>query len=130
MTTSPAPVPSFNSVQAVQNLGDAPGRPTPSNQPPASSHGLPEHTVAEIQGCLQGFPQIQWVKLYGSRALGRHRQGSDIDLAFSAPNDCSAELREALDALPTPYLFDVTHWESLRHEGLRDHIQRAGKLFP
>ena len=100
---------------------------TPS---PASSHGLPEDTVAEIQGCLQRFPQIQWVKLYGSRALGSHWRGSDIDLAFSAPDDCGAELLEALDALPTPYLFDVTHWESLRHEGLRDHIQRAGKLFP
>jgi len=130
MTPSPAPAPSSNSVQPVQNPGEVPGPPTPSHQPPASSHGLPEHTVAEIRQCLQRFPQIQWVKLFGSRALGSHWRGSDIDLAFSAPDDCSAQLREALDALPTPYLFDVTHWESLRHEGLRDHIQRAGKLFP
>ncbi len=102
---------------------------TPAPQQ-AASHGLPARTVAEIRQCLQRFPQIRWVKLYGSRALGSHRRSSDIDLAFSAPADCSAELREALDQLPTPYLFDVTHWESLRHEGLRDHIQRAGRLFP
>ena len=39
-------------------------------------------------------------------------------------------LLAALDDLPTPDLFDVTHWESLRHQGLRDHIDRVGRLFP
>ena len=125
MTPTPPPTAQVDSVQPVHNPGESRGCTT---APP--SHGLPEHTVAEIQGCLQGFPQIQWVKLYGSRALGTHWRGSDIDLAFSAPDDCSAELREALDALPTPYLFDVTHWDSLQHPGLRQHIARAGKLFP
>lgn len=97
----------------------------------ASNHGLPERTVADISRCLQqDFPQLHWLKLYGSRAMGRHWRGSDIDLAFSADEDCTAALHEALDQLPTPYLFDVTHWESLRHQGLRDHIQRVGRLFP
>lgn len=71
------------------------------------------------------FPQIRWLKLYGSRALGRQRPGSDIDLAFSSPEDCSAALAAAFDELPTPYRVDVTHWESLRHEGLRQHIARC-----
>ena len=94
-------------------------------------HGLPERTVQAISQCLQQrFPQLHWVKLYGSRAMGRHWHGSDIDLAFSADENCSAALHEALDQLPTPYLFDVTHWESLRHSGLREHIQRVGIPFP
>jgi predicted nucleotidyltransferase len=93
-------------------------------------HGLSPRTVAEIRQCLRGFPQIHWVKLYGSRAMGSHWAGSDIDLAFSAPDDCSAALREALDQLPTPYLFDVTHWDSLRYAPLRDHIDRVGVPFP
>ena len=59
--------------------------------------GLPERTLAEIEGVLQRFPQIRWVKLYGSRALGRQRPGSDIDLAFSSPDDCSAALAGAFD---------------------------------
>jgi len=75
------------------------------------------------------FPQIRWLKLYGSRALGRQRPGSDIDLAFSSPGDCSAALAAAFDELPTPYRVDVTHWESLRHQGLRDHIERVGVLL-
>jgi predicted nucleotidyltransferase len=94
-------------------------------------HGLPERTVSEIRQCIrQHFPQLHWVKLYGSRAMGRHWRGSDIDLAFSADENCSAALHEALDELPTPYLFDVTHWESLHHSGLREHIQRVGIPFP
>ncbi len=54
---------------------------------------LPERTLEEIEGVLQRFPRIRWVKLYGSRALGTQRPGSDIDLAFSCPeDDCSAAL--------------------------------------
>jgi uncharacterized protein len=105
--------------------------PTTSSAPAASSHGIPERTVTEIRSCLQErFPQIHWLKLYGSRAMGKHWAGSDIDLAYSADADCSAALREALDQLPTPYLFDVTHWESLRYAPLREHIERVGIPFP
>ncbi|MBM5804118.1 MAG: nucleotidyltransferase domain-containing protein [Cyanobacteria bacterium K_DeepCast_35m_m2_155] len=95
-----------------------------------ANHGLSERSVTEIRQCLAEFPQIHWVKLYGSRAMGTHWAGSDIDLAFSALEDCSAALRDALDQLPTPYLFDVTHWESLRYEPLREHIRRVGVPFP
>ena len=105
--------------------------PTTSSAPAASSHGIPERTVTEIRSCLQErFPQIHWLKLYSSRAMGKHWAGSDIDLAYSADADCSAALREALDQLPTPYLFDVTHWESLRYAPLREHIERVGIPFP
>ena len=104
--------------------------PTTSSAPAATDHGIPERTVAEIRSCLKRFPQIHWLKLYGSRAMGRHWSGSDIDLAYSADEDCSAALREALDQLPTPYLFDVTHWESLRYAPLREHIERVGIPFP
>ena len=104
---------------------------TPPNSPPTErADGLSERTVADIRACLQRFPSIRWVKLYGSRAMGRHRRGSDIDLAFSSAHDCSAPLLAALDNLPTPYRFDVTHWESLRHPALRDHIERVGIPFP
>ena len=104
--------------------------PATSSAPAATNHGIPERTVAEIRSCLKRFPQIHWLKLYGSRAMGRHWSGSDIDLAYSADEDCSAALREALDQLPTPYLFDVTHWEALRYAPLREHIERVGIPFP
>jgi len=92
--------------------------------------GLPARTQNEITAVLRRFPDIRWVKLYGSRALGRQRPGSDIDLAFSAPIDHIAALAGALEELPTPYLFDVTDWGSLRHEGLRRHIAEVGLWWP
>jgi len=91
--------------------------------------GLSEQTLSLITDCLRNFPEINSVKIYGSRAKGGYRQGSDIDLAFSSQRDCSAELHEALDELPTPYLFDVTHYETLRHSGLKEHIERVGVEF-
>ena len=101
-----------------------------SAQKASINHGLSERTVSAIRACLQEFPQLHWIKLYGSRAMGNHWAGSDIDLAFSSDVDCSAALHEALDLLPTPYLFDVTHWESLRYAPLREHIERVGVPFP
>ena len=89
--------------------------------------GLPEQTLSDIQRCLhERFPQLHWVKLYGSRAMGRQRPGSDVDLAFSSVEDCSAALAGALEELPIPYKVDVTHWESLSHAGLRRHIDTVG----
>ncbi|MBM5795337.1 MAG: nucleotidyltransferase domain-containing protein [Cyanobacteria bacterium M_surface_7_m2_037] len=114
-----------NSVQTEQNSGQC-----DNSVHPTPNHGLPRRTVNAIRLCLQQFPQLHWVKLYGSRAMGCHWRGSDIDLAFSADENCSAALHEALDQLPTPYLFDVTHWESHRHSGLREHIERVGIPFP
>jgi predicted nucleotidyltransferase len=88
--------------------------------------GLSEQALAAIKSCLQQYPEIAWAKIYGSRAKGNYERGSDIDLAFSSSTDCSAKLLEALDSLPTPYQFDVTHYESIQLEGLKAHIDRAG----
>jgi len=87
---------------------------------------LPPGTWEQIETALERFPSLRWVKLYGSRAMGRQRPASDIDLAFSSPDDCSAALAGAFDELPIPYKVDVTHWESLSHAGLRRHIETVG----
>lgn len=94
-----------------------------------SRFGLSPETLAAITSCLRGYPDIRWARIYGSRAKGTFGRGSDIDIAFSSPIDCTADLREALDDLPTPCLFDVTHYESLKHEGLKSHIDRVGVVF-
>ena len=90
MTPTPPQSPRADSVQPVQNSGESHEHATRLGQAPPS-HGLPERTVAEIRQCLQGFPQIRWVKLYPP-GLQRPRR--------------------------------------LQHPGLREHIARAGRLFP
>lgn len=45
-------------------------------------YGLKENTILRIQSVLAGFPEIEEVILYGSRAKGNYKNGSDIDLTF------------------------------------------------
>ncbi|MDO9140903.1 MAG: nucleotidyltransferase domain-containing protein [Methylobacter sp.] len=91
--------------------------------------GLNEPTLAHIKHALQHYPDIEWVKMYSSRAKGNYQRGSDIDLAFSCVVDHSGALMEELDNLPTPYLFDVTHYETLKNQALKEHIDRVGVVI-
>lgn len=70
---------------------------------------------------------------YGSRATGRARPGSDIDLAVIAPGDTKAEqdLWLALEESDLPLFFDLTRVDSslepaMRRAILRDGIALAG----
>ena len=71
------------------------------------------------------------MKIYGSRARGDHRKGSDIDLAFfsESDEDLSSRLSWELDDLPTPYLFDVVNYDKLKNNPLKKEIDQHGKIF-
>lgn len=91
--------------------------------------GLPDQALDQIRDCFTAYPDIQWVKIYGSRAMNTYHPGSDIDLAFSGPVDHSIRLSSDLENLPTPYLFDITYYDGLQNESLRSHIDRLGQLL-
>ncbi|MCP9810045.1 nucleotidyltransferase domain-containing protein [Cyanobium sp. HWJ4-Hawea] len=91
--------------------------------------GLPHDTTSQILELLAERPAIQRVVLYGSRALGRHRSGSDIDLCLEAPEMGLAELLvlgAQLDDLLLPWRIDLQLRHLVRHSGLLEHIDRAG----
>ena len=46
------------------------------------SYGLSDETVARIQAVLARFEAVEEAILYGSRAMGTQREGSDIDLTL------------------------------------------------
>jgi len=91
--------------------------------------GLPSTASARILRILLAEPAVREVWLYGSRAMGRHRPGSDIDLTLVAPDLHHADrlrLMVALDDLLLPWGIDL----SLHHElppSLRDHVARVGR---
>lgn len=96
------------------------------------SHGLPEGTVERIQGVLEQFPEVEKALLYGSRAKGTHRPGSDIDLNLCGSGlglTQLARIDEALDDLLLPYQIDLSEMASLTHPALLDHIRRVGIVF-
>ena len=44
--------------------------------------GLKESVVKDIENILSDFSQVKTVIIYGSRAKGNYKPGSDIDLTF------------------------------------------------
>ena len=78
---------------------------------------------------LHAEPAVEEVWLYGSRAMGRHHAGSDIDLTLVAPglsHQGRLRLMGALDDLLLPWSIDL----SLRHElpeSLAQHVARVGR---
>jgi len=94
--------------------------------------GLSIETVAAIHGVFVRFPEIQSAVLYGSRAKGNFKQGSDIDLSLMGDkltNTHLADITDQLDDLLLPYTIDLSIFATLDHPDLREHIQRVGKVF-
>ena len=95
-------------------------------------YGLSESTVEKISAVFSGFPAIEGAVLYGSRAKGNFKPGSDIDLtlhgASLTPRLC-ATIAETLDELLLPYGIDLSLFDSLDSLELREHIARVGVVF-
>jgi uncharacterized protein len=94
--------------------------------------GLKTEIVEEIEKILAGFPQVKTVIIYGSRAKGNYRQGSDIDLTFKG-NDLNLRILNQIslqiDHLLLPYTFDLSVFEQIDNTDLVNHIERVGKVF-
>ena len=94
--------------------------------------GLSEDNIEKINGIFKNHPEVTEAIIYGSRAKGNHREGSDIDLTLKGSN-LTEELRSviwtAIDELNTPYLIDLSIYENLNSAGLIDHIKRVGQVF-
>lgn len=96
------------------------------------NHGLSELTVARINGVFECFPAVEKVVLYGSRAKGNYKPGSDIDLTLFGSGLSSrllADVVDELDDLLLPYSIDLSIFEDLNHAELREHIERVGVVF-
>lgn len=62
--------------------------------------------------------------LFGSRAKGSNKPGSDIDIAIDGnETKVSYCLNEELNV---PYYFDVINIHKIKNKNLLDHIQRIG----
>ena len=94
--------------------------------------GLPPDTIAKINRLFAAYPQVSEAIIYGSRAKGNYRPGSDIDLTLKGEDLTGAllsEIQRGLDELNTPYLFDISVLATLNSPDLQDHINRVGQVF-
>lgn len=97
-----------------------------------SDFGLPDKTLAAIRQILADFPAVEKAILYGSRAKGNYRPGSDIDLTLIGDQldiRILGNIAARLEESPIPYQVDLSLWKHLDHAKLREHIERVGVVF-
>ncbi|MDG1278509.1 MAG: nucleotidyltransferase domain-containing protein [Algoriphagus sp.] len=98
----------------------------------AKEIGLSESDLNEIRDFARKNKKIMQVVLYGSRAKGNYKPGSDLDLVLIGDK---LELADQLsfwadlDESWQPYFFDVAILQNIKNDELLDHINRVGKVI-
>ncbi|MDA9231017.1 nucleotidyltransferase domain-containing protein [Rickettsiales bacterium] len=96
-----------------------------------SNFGLSESNIKIILEILRKYQLIEKVVIYGSRAKGNYKDGSDIDLVIFGDNldNYLSKISSDFDDSLLPYKIDLSIFSDINNESLRDHIKRVGKVF-
>jgi predicted nucleotidyltransferase len=96
------------------------------------SYGLDDDDIVQINAVFAAHPNVQEVIIFGSRAMGNYKPGSDIDLVVKGDQIKHADILDLcteLDDLGMLYTFDVQRYNAIKDRDVLDHIKRAGKQF-
>ena len=95
--------------------------------------GLTSKDIELIRSAIETHSTIEEVLVFGSRAMGNYKNGSDVDLAikgdevsFRVISRLGAQLNEEL---PLPYQFDVIDYATIDTPALKKHIDSRGLVF-
>jgi predicted nucleotidyltransferase len=95
--------------------------------------GLKETTINKICAVLARYPQVEKAALYGSRAKGNYKNGSDIDLTLCGGEDLTLDvlykIMDEIDDLLLPYTIDLSVFNNIGDPDVIEHIQRVGVMF-
>jgi predicted nucleotidyltransferase len=95
--------------------------------------GLKETTIQKICVILRRYPQVKQAILYGSRAKGNYKNGSDIDLTLRGGADLTLrvlyKIMDELDDLLLPYTIDLSIFKDIGDPDVIEHIRRVGVTF-
>lgn len=96
---------------------------------PSEKCGLSPQTQTLLNSVFAKYPHIQKIVLYGSRAKGNFKTGSDIDLTILGENVSLNDLlkiQDEIDDLLLPYKVDLSLYHTIDNSELIEHIQRVG----
>lgn len=96
------------------------------------SYGLKEKHIHAINSVFKKYPKIEKAILYGSRAKGNYRNGSDIDLTLLGDEldlNILFKIENELDDLLLPYKIDLSIFSKIENNDLIEHINRVGIVF-
>jgi uncharacterized protein len=94
--------------------------------------GLKENVIQRINAVLARYPQVEKAILYGSRAKGNYKNGSDIDLTLHGVDlnlNVIYKILDDLDELLLPYTIDLSIFNKIDDPDVIEHIQRVGITF-
>ncbi|HEX5394260.1 MAG TPA: nucleotidyltransferase domain-containing protein [Rhodocyclaceae bacterium] len=95
----------------------------------AGRFGLSQATIDKLNGVFSQHESIDVVLIYGSRAKGSYRRGSDIDLTIKGRKIAFLDfmrLENEIDDLMLPYTVDISQYLDITNQDLIAHIDRVG----
>lgn len=96
------------------------------------NNGISQESSTKLINLFKKTNNLTEVKLYGSRALGTYKEGSDIDISIM-DNEFSADdllqLSNNIDDLLIPYKVDISIFKKLDNVDLIKHINNHGVTF-
>jgi predicted nucleotidyltransferase len=95
--------------------------------------GLKNSTINIIINEISKFKEIKRALIFGSRAKGNYKQGSDIDIAIIGEDidyNIAIKLKTILNQESSiPYYIDIVHYNEISNPELTEHIDRVGRNF-
>lgn len=91
--------------------------------------GIPDDKWQKIVSVIKKHRNVSGIVLYGSRAKGTFKKGSDIDLALKGKNISSEQLTQInldYEDLYLPWKLGITVYSDISNRDLKDHIDRVG----
>ncbi len=92
--------------------------------------GLQERELSELRDCLRKVPKIRRAVVFGSRAMGNYKEGSDVDLALFGEGLSFREISRVLNEMEEstfPYVLDLLIYDRIDNPKLREHIDCFGQ---
>lgn len=95
--------------------------------------GLKELDISILNQVLASYPGVTEAYIFGSRAKGNYKNGSDVDIVIKGNNISQSLILDIATYLNEetlmPYRFDVLDYHSISNKKLSEHIDRAGILL-
>ena len=98
-----------------------------------NSYGLSTADLDIIISMLEKEDKIDEAVIFGSRALGNYKNGSDVDIALKG-KDIDAGIISHIsyrlnEETPLPYKFDLINYHTITNDDLIEQINQTGKTI-
>lgn len=94
-----------------------------------NNYGINDASYEEMISLFKSFNNLNAVYIFGSRARGDYKEGSDIDLAIEASSDIKLRLLNKLEDIRCILKFDVVDINNIGNEKLLENIKKEGILI-